>query len=179
MLNRDATILVVIDLQERLLAKIPAAEAVIGRTVDLIRFARELHLPLLWAEQYPKGLGPTAAAVARELHGLRPLAKRSFGCLGDPEFEAALRDSQRSQLLVAGVETHVCVMQTVLQAVNQGYEVYVAQDAVAARVEAEHEAGIARMASGGACLVTAEMAMFELLGQAGTAEFKRVLPLLK
>lgn len=179
MLERDKTILMVVDFQERLLPKIHAADSIQARAVNLIRFARALDLPVVWTEQYKKGLGPTAEAIARELEGIAPHEKMAFGCLGDPGVRDALAASGRTQLLVTGIESHICVMQTTLSALDSGFEAFVVQDAVSSCSEKDHDAGLARMERAGAQLVTAQMAMFEILREAGTPQFKQVLPLLK
>lgn len=179
MLRRDDVVLVVIDLQDGLLPKISGGDDVVEKAAKLIRFARTLDLPVVWTEQYPKGLGVTNERVARELGGLKALEKVSFGCFDGPGFEDALVATGRNQLLVTGIETHVCVMQTALVALSKGYEVYVPRDAVGSRYSSDYEAGLARMQAHGGEIVTAEMAMFEVLGAAGTPEFKKVLPLLK
>lgn len=179
MLDRGNAVFVVIDLQDRLLAKIPAAEQVTDQAIRLVRAARELEIPVLWTEQYPKGLGPTQAGLAAELDGCTPIEKTAFGCMGVPAFESALRSTGRGQLLITGVEAHVCVTQTALGALAAGYEVYVPRDGVASRVETECAAGLARMAAAGAHLATVEMALFELLRDAASPEFKKLLPLLK
>ena len=179
MLNRDSAVLVVIDFQEKLLPKIPVADALIRAAVKLIRFTRELALPILWTEQYPKGLGATVDAIAGRLAGHSAMAKTSFGCFGDPGFRHALSSTGRAQLIVTGIETHVCVMQTVIEALEHRCEVFVPRDAVASRAKADHKAGLSRMKQAGAQLVTTEMAMLEILREAGIPEFKRVLPLIK
>ncbi len=179
MLDRDSVALVVIDYQEKLLPKIHDAEAVTGQAVKLIRFAKELGIPILWTEQYPKGLGRTVPEVAGELREKAPVEKTAFGCLGDSAFLNALEATGRRQLLMTGIEAHICVMQTALSALNQGYEVYIPRDAVGSRLPAERDAGLHRLEAAGADLVTTEMAMFEILREAGTPEFKKVLPLLK
>jgi nicotinamidase-related amidase len=179
MLDRDACALVVIDYQEKLLPKIHGAEAVTEQAVKLIRFARELGIPILWTEQYPKGLGRTVGTIAEELKGHTPIEKTAFGCLGDAAFSKALEDTGRKQLLITGIEAHVCVLQTGLTALEERYEVYVPRDAVGSRSEKEYEAGLERLEGAGAEIVTTEMAMFEVLREAGTPEFKRVLPLIK
>ncbi len=178
-LNLETTALVIIDLQDNLLPKIHEAERVLERTVKLLRFARQLKLPILWAEQYPKGLGPTTQAIASELGGLHPIPKTSFSVTGDPVFAEAMRGVQRKQLLLAGVETHVCVWQTAFGAKEMGFEVFVARDAVSSRDPEEHQAGLERMRQHGVEVVTVEMAIFEILRAAGTPAFKSVLPLLK
>lgn len=179
MLNRNRALLLVVDFQERLMPKIPVADEVTAQAVRLIRFAKKLELPVIVTEQYPKGLGPTTAAIKKVLAKTKAVEKTAFGCFGDDKFVSALESSSRRQLLVCGVETHVCVMQTVLEGLLRGYECYVTADAVASRDKFQHALGIKRMAEAGATIVTAEMAMFEILREAGTPEFKRVLPLLK
>jgi len=179
MLRREDTVVVVIDFQEKLTPRIAGLGPLLEQAVRLIRFARELELPVLVTEQYPRGLGPTIPEVAEALGKTAPMAKTAFGCLGDGAFAEALAGTGRRQLLITGVETHVCVMQTALQALEQGYEVFVAQDAVGSRSPTETVAGLARMTRAGAEPVTVEMALFELLREAGTPEFRRVLPLLK
>lgn len=179
MLKRASVALVVIDFQKSLMEKIPVAQGVVGETVRLIRFAKFLDLPVLWTEQYPKGLGVTIPEIAAELDGLTPIEKTAFGCMADSHFVAALQETGRTNLLITGVETHVCVMQTALGAVERGFEVWVASDAVAAREKHQHKAGLERIEDSLCQLVTAEMAMFEILEKAGTPEFKKCLPLLK
>lgn len=179
MMLRDDLVLLVVDLQEKLLPTISGIEKTIVQCVKLIRFARVLNIPILWTEHYPKGLGPTAGEIASELKGLAPLEKISFGCLGEPKFRKALEETGKKQLLIAGIETQVCVMQTTLMALEAGYEVYVPRDAVASRAKNQYKAGLARMEKAGAQLVTVEMAMFEALRVGGTPEFKKILPLIK
>lgn len=179
MLNAPDAALVVIDFQERLLPQIPRAAEILPIAAKLIQFARELSLPILWTEQYRKGLGDTVPEIRAALQGYQPIEKLAFGCLGDAAFNKALLNAHRRQLILTGVEAHVCVMQTALRAREQGYEVFVVRDATASRHDAQCAAGLDRMARAGVELVTAEMAMFELLGAAGTPVFKKVLPLLK
>lgn len=178
-MDRDDVILLVIDFQDGLLAKIPVAEDILGQAVKLIRFAKELEMPMMWTEQYPRGLGPTNERISRELAGLAPIEKLSFGCFGAAGFPEAVAATGRKQLLVVGIETHVCVMQTVLAGLSEGFEAYVVRDAVASRFKSDYKAGLARMQANGAQIVTTEMAMFEILRAAGTAEFKNILPLIK
>lgn len=179
MLQADSAAIVAIDLQEKLLPTIKHADRVVARTARLLKFARELQIPVLWTEQYPKGLGPTVSEIAQPLEGVQPIDKTVFGCMGHPRFEGALSDLGCRQLILTGIEGHICVMQTALGALNKGYEVYVVRDAVGSSEDEELEAGLERMEKSGATIVTTQMAMFELLGEAGTPQFKRVLPLLK
>lgn len=179
MLDRDKSALVVIDFQDKLLPKIQRHDQIVPKVVNLIRFARELAIPILWTEQYKKGLGPTTDAIASELNDVTPIEKMAFGCLGDPNFSTALASTGRKQLLVTGIEAHICVMQTVLSALERKFDVFVAVDAVGSCNDSDRDAGLARMDRAGAELVTSQMAMFEMLKEAGTPDFKKVLPLLK
>lgn len=179
MLQVDTAAVVAIDLQEKLLPTIQHADRVVQRTARLLRFAREFALPVLWTEQYPKGLGATVPEIAEPLEGLQPIDKTVFGCMGHAPFQQALAELRRRQLVLTGIEGHICVMQTALGALGEGYEVFVVRDAVGSSDDEELEAGIERMEKAGATIVTTQMAMFELLREAGTPEFKRVLPLLK
>jgi nicotinamidase-related amidase len=179
MLDRDKAALIVIDFQDKLLSKIQRHESIVPKTVNLVRFARELALPVIWTEQYKKGLGPTNETIAKELEGIPALEKMAFGCLGDSNFASTLDATGRRQLLITGIESHICVMQTVLPALERAFEVYVATDATGSCNDSDREAGLARMERAGAKLVTSQMAMFEILREAGTPEFKKVLPLLK
>lgn len=178
MLNRDEVALIVIDVQDKLLPTINGKDILLERIVSLIRFARELAIPVLATEQYPKGLGATTASVSDALEH-PPLEKMAFSCMGEPNFVSALESLGRRQLLVIGIETHVCVMQTCLMALKKGYEVFLPVDAVGAHNKRHHETALQRMASSGVTMATAEMTMFEALKVAGTPDFKKILPLIK
>jgi nicotinamidase-related amidase len=179
-LHPDRTALVVVDLQEKLLPAIFGHDGVLHHARLLLRLARVLELPVLLTTQYAKGLGPTVPAVLAEIPDAQPIDKTAFGCFGSEDFGSRLKTLEgRSQLLVAGVESHICVMQTVLGAVERGYTVHVASDAVGARTESNHGIGLARMDRAGAVLSSTEMAIYELLGRSDSAAFKAMLPFLK
>jgi nicotinamidase-related amidase len=177
-LDPARTALLVVDLQERLLPAITSHERVLANSLLLLRRAREIALPVVVTTQYRRGLGETVPSV-RELAGVEPLDKTSFGCFGDDAFRAHLKSLGRDQLLVAGIEAHICVTQTVLGALATGYRVHVASDAVGSRTEANRQVGLERMKSAGALLSSAEMALYELLGRSDGAAFKALLPHLK
>jgi isochorismate hydrolase len=147
----------------------------------LLRAARELDLPLVLTTQYARGLGPTVPEIAELLQGVVALDKTCFGCFGDERFGQLLaeRAAGRRSLLVIGIETHICVLQTVLGALARDYTVHVPTDAVSARSPNDHQRGLDRMAAAGAVLSTVEMAVYELLGASGTEAFKALLPWLK
>ncbi len=180
MLNRENAVLVVIDIQEVLLPKSEeVAAAYLDNAVKLIRAAKVLGLPILVTEQNPTRLGGTHPAVLPELEGVDRIPKMEFGCMGNDAFRAALGESARNQLLIIGMEAHVCVCQTALAALEAGYEAYVVSDAVVSTSKREYKAGMRRMEGAGAVPVSTQMAIFELLERAGTPEFKAMLPLLK
>jgi len=180
LIRPETTALVVIDLQQKLLPAIEAREEVLQNTKRLLLLAQTLNLKTLITTQYRKGLGETVPEIA-ELAGLEPIDKVCFGCMGDDAFRAALRETipEGGTLLLAGIEAHICVMQTALGALDEGYQVHVAGDAVGSRSAANKAAGIERMRGAGAVISSTEMAIYELLGNSSRAEFKAMLPHLK
>jgi nicotinamidase-related amidase len=179
MLRPERTALVVVDLQEKLLPAIPDRERVVQKARLLLCLARALEMPVLLTTQYAKGLGPVVPEIREEAPGATPLDKTSFGCFGDEAFVAALEAAERDQLLVCGIETHICVTQTVLGAFERGFEVHVCADAVSARAAESHAIGLTRMERSGAVVSCAEMATYELLGRSDSTAFKQMLPLIK
>jgi nicotinamidase-related amidase len=180
MLRLDDTILLVIDIQEPLFPKEgQAAELLVRNSRRLIQGCKTLSAPILVTEQYPQGLGGTHAPLLEHLEGVLKLPKLEFSCMANAPFRSALEATGKNQLLVTGMETHVCVLQTILEAHQLGYEVFVVRDAVLSTLPEQHIAGLERIAHAGATLVTTQMALFELLRVAGTPLFKKMLPLLK
>jgi nicotinamidase-related amidase len=179
-LNIDDALLMVIDLQEKLLPAIHEGEAVVGRAVTLIRAARILDIPIVWTEQYKKGLGATDSRIADAIgDAVQPLEKICFGGFNDNAIARAAADSGRRQLILCGIEAHICVLQTALWALNHGWVVFFAQDAVGSRRPGDRETALARLRHAGAVPASVEMLVMEALGRAGTAQFKQILPLLK
>ena len=151
----------------------------VERNVErLIRGAHILRVPVIATEQYPKGLGPTAPAI-RELLPDAPLVKNHFSCGADPAFREALAATGRKQVIIVGMETHVCVFQTARDLAEAGYEVFVCADAVTSRFEEHRRNGLELIKESGALVTTAESSIFDLLHQAGTAEFKKVSQLVR
>ena len=174
-LDRDRTALVVVDVQEGFRDAVGELDAVAGNAAALVRGARILGVPVLVTEQYPRGLGETVAELAEHLDGVPRLEKVVFSAARAEGFDLGGRD----QALVCGIETHVCVAQTVADLLDEGVDVQVATDAVSSRTAANRRAGLAKMEATGAMLTSTEMALFELLGRAGTPEFKEVQALVK
>jgi nicotinamidase-related amidase len=184
-LQPEQSALVVIDVQEKLLPAIFNRDLLLRNAQLLVRLAGVLDLPVVVSTQYAKGLGQTLPDLAASLSELpsppRALDKTEFGCFGNPQFCASTRalPGKRTTLLLCGMEAHICVLQTALGALNQGYIVHVAADAIGSRTEPNWKLGIDRMRTAGAVISSTEMMIYELLGGSGTAAFKRMLPYLK
>jgi nicotinamidase-related amidase len=179
MITPEETLLLVIDVQGRLAQSVYASDSVIGALGRMIRASRILEVPVLVTEQYPKGLGRTVDALMELLPGAQPVEKLSFSCCGDEGFMHRLRAFGRNDILLAGMETHVCVYQTAVELLDFGYNVHLLTDAVSSRTEENRMLGIRCIEKAGGALSSTEMAMFELLRQAGTDRFKAVSAILK
>ena len=180
LIHPENTVLVVVDLQEKLTPAIDGIDDVLGNTKKLLHLASILSLKTLATTQYRKGLGDTVTEVT-ELLNAEPIDKICFGCMGDDIFNqqlaAALPDG--GTVLLCGVEAHICVNQTALGALAKGYNVHVAADAVGSRTSGNRQIGIQRMRDAGAVISSTEMAIYELLGDSRRPEFKQMLPYLK
>lgn len=180
MLRKEDAVLLVVDIQDVLMPKKKeVTRKYLRQSGRLISVAQTLEVPVLVTEQYPERLGSTNEQLLAVLGDTPRLPKIEFSCMANTGFRGALEKTGRKQLLLIGMETHICVTQTALAALSEGYEVYVVRDAVVSTRKEEYKAGLARMAAAGAVVLTAEMAIFELLRQGGTPEFKKVLPLIK
>lgn len=177
LMSRSDSALLVVDVQEKLVPAIHASRRVVWNVRRLIDGAKLLGLPVVASEQYPQGLGPTVAELASRLED-RP-AKLSFSCRELPELFAGLRQRNIEKLLVCGIETHVCIQQTVLDLLADGWRVYVAADAVGSRYELDHRTALRRLECSGAVLTTTEAALFEWCQVAGTPEFKQISRLVR
>jgi nicotinamidase-related amidase len=177
-MDRRRAALVVVDVQVALLPAIWEKERVVRQTVLLVQGCQVLEVPVVVTEQYRKGLGPTVAEVSGAIRGFSPIEKLSFSGY-TAEVRSALEARSVTDVLLCGIETHVCVTQTALDLLDAGRRVFVAIDACSSRTPENWRTGTDRMASAGALLVSAEMALFELLGHAGTPEFKEILKLVK
>jgi nicotinamidase-related amidase len=167
--------LVVIDVQEAFRKAVPGFDDVARATGALVAGADAVGIPILVTEQYPKGLGRTVDEVAGRLpNGVEPIEKVCFSAPEADGFDLGGRD----QALLCGVETHVCVNQTALDLLDRGVEVHVASDAVGSRFEENRQVGLEKMERAGAVVTSVETALFELVGRAGTDEFKRVQKLI-
>jgi isochorismate hydrolase len=172
-------VLVIVDVQGKLAELMHDRERLYKNLSILIQGIQAMEIPVLWLEQYPKGLGPTIPEVADLLPDQSPIAKTCFSGCGQPDFVEALRAVGRKQVLVAGIEAHICVYQTVRDLLESGYDVEVAADAVSSRVPENRQIALDKMVRAGAELTSVEMALYELLREAGTPAFKKILPLVQ
>lgn len=179
MLTPDNAVLVVVDVQGKLAQLMADKETVFANIQRMIRGAQALSVPILWAEQVPDKLGPTIAEVAGLMAGLEPIAKSSFSCAGSPRFVAALEQLDRKQVLVTGIEAHVCVYQTAVDLAEAGYSVEVVEDAIASRIPTNRSVGVRKMVARGVGLTSTEMALFELMGDADHPAFREVQAVFK
>ena len=181
-LEPGRALLLVIDVQEKLMPVIDGADGVLRNVERLVRGFHLLGIPALLTEQYVKGLGPTAENVRKafeETSGYRPIEKACFSAHGCEAFARQLESLERKQVVVAGVETHVCVYQTVSDLLAGGYEVTIVADAVSSRTTANKDIALRRLMAEGVKLSSTEMALFELLAVSGTDEFRAISRLIK
>jgi nicotinamidase-related amidase len=178
-LNRQQAILCIVDVQERLAAVMSERQEVLRRCLQLVEGAKVLGLPVLLTEQYPKGLGPTVAELREALPAYEPVQKLSFDCCAQQDFMQALRRHGRPQVLLSGMETHICVQQTALGLLQAGYQVHLVADAACSRRGLDHRLGLALMRQAGVVVSSTEAVLFELLQEAGTEEFKAISRLIK
>ncbi len=179
LLDRNRSALVVIDVQEKLFPHVHDHERILTRLDLLITAAKLMGVPLLLTEQYPKGLGPTIEEIRRLIPGVEPFTKTDFSCAAATGFREQLASLHRDQIILAGIEAHVCVAQTALDLASQGEKVVVVADAVSSRRPFDAQTALSRMQQDGLVLSTAEAVVFEWLRRAGTEEFKALQPKLK
>jgi nicotinamidase-related amidase len=181
LLEAEKCALVVVDIQEKLLPPIYEKERLVRNAQLLIRLAELLKMPVLVTSQYRKGLGSVVPEISSLLAQAQVIDKLQFSCFGSEDFSAALKSlpGRRNTILLCGMEAHICVMQTALGALNQGYLVHIASDAVSSRSEWNWKVGLERMRDAGAVISSTEMMMYELLRSSGAPEFKQLLPYLK
>lgn len=177
--NRVKAGLVVVDIQEKLLPAIFEKERVVQNSVRLIKGVSILDLPVLATEQYRKGLGATVPEIAAAIEHFAPLEKLAFSACGAEGWRSAVAEYGVTDLILCGIEAHVCVTQTCLDLLALGCRVFVVADATSSRTAENHRAGIERMRDAGGVIVSTEMILFELVEKAGTDQFKQVLALVK
>lgn len=178
-LTLDRSVLVVVDMQERFRDLIHGVDQVVARSATLIKFCQQLDVPILVTEHYSRALGVTVTELRKLFKPLEPLEKIHFSCASDDGFKKALAATGRDQIILCGIEAHVCIYQTAADLLRDGKQVAVAVDAVSSCSAANRQIGLARMSEMGVQSMGVQMLMFELLHKAGTSDFKAVSGLLK
>jgi len=179
-LDRSNSVLLVVDVQEKLCRAMDekVLDRLVNNTSILQEAAKELGIPIFATEQYVKGLGETVPALKGKLTE-SAIEKMTFSCCGEQAFPGKLKETGKKQVIVTGMETHVCVLQTVLALIDSGYTVHLVKDAVMSRSKENWEAGVATARDAGAVITTTEAALFQLLKVAGTEEFKKLSKLVR
>ena len=179
MITTGNTALVLVDVQGKLAQSMHNREFLIDNIIKLVKGTQTLALPILWAEQNPAGLGPTLPEIAELLPGKKPVSKFSFSCCGCEAFMEELQALNRTNLLIAGIESHVCVYQTAADLVDLKYKVQVVIDAVSSRTPENRQIGIEKSREAGAGLTSTETVLFELLKIAKGDKFKEIIKIVK
>jgi nicotinamidase-related amidase len=179
MLNIDNAVLVVIDVQGKLATLMHENEKLFANINKMIKGARALDIPIIWTEQIPDKLGETVPEVKSELEGIELFTKNTFSCCGGPGFNEKLNDLGKKQVIVTGIETHVCVYQTCIDLLNENYEIHLVTDAVSSRIESNYHLGVQKIKEAGAILTSVEMSLFEMLKIAEGEQFKQIIQIVK
>ncbi len=179
MLDITNCCLIVVDVQGKLAQLIHEKEILFLNMVSLIKVAKILEIPILWCQQVPHALGPTIPQIADLLADCQPFDKASFSCCGDDNFKAALTALTRREIILTGIETHVCIYQTAMDLLADGYSVDLPADAVSSRTIANKQIALQRLARQGVNLTSTEMTLFELLKTANHTNFKQIAKLIK
>ncbi|MBI5050353.1 MAG: hydrolase [Nitrospirae bacterium] len=178
-LNKEHTGIVIVDVQAKLISVMSRSEFVISNIIKLLHLARLFNLPVILTEQFPKMLGTTIPEVKKVLSLYDPLQKMAFDCCDVEPFNDRLQSAGLENIILAGVETHICILQTCSSLLERGYNVHVPQDAVDSRTEENWHVGIELMKKAGAVITSAETVIFQMLRTAGTEEFKEMLKIIK
>ena len=178
-LDREDTVLLVVDIQEKLAAVMKERDRVVGNNLHLIELAKMIGMPVMVTEQYPRGLGKTVAESREALPFYRPNEKMTFDCCGQPAFLEELKEHNKRSVVLTGMETHICVLQTCLGLLKGGINVHIARDAVCSRTKENWRTGVEFMREAGAVVTSTETVLFQLLKVAGTEEFKKISQRIK
>jgi nicotinamidase-related amidase len=178
-LKAKDTFLLIVDVQERLARVMERREQVEGSINVLIKLANLMDMPIVLTQQYTKGLGPTVEALADNLKGTEPVEKIDFSCCQEDNFIKAINAAGRKNVILTGMESHICVLQTAVDLLEMGYNVHVPWDAVCSRVDGNRDRALGFMEKAGAIITSSEAAAFQILGKAGTPEFKEISAMLR
>ncbi|MFC1541493.1 hydrolase [Candidatus Latescibacterota bacterium] len=179
MLDKKRCLLIVTDVQGKLAEMMFEREKLYKNICIIIESFKILDIPILWLEQYPEGLGPTVTEVASHLEGLKPLPKKTFSAMKDSTINTRITESGRDQIILIGIETHICIYQTAADLLSKGFEVHVVRDAISSRTESNKITGLEKIAHAGGHITSVETSLFELLVIAEGEAFKKILKLIK
>jgi len=179
MLDIQQCCLTVVDVQGKLAQLMHGREALFKNIQILVRAAKILEIPILWCQQCPDALGPTVPEIAQHLADIEPINKSAFSCCGAEQFNAGLKELARNQILLCGIETHVCIYQTAIDLLVHGFNVNIIADAVSSRALENKQIALNKLAAEGAKISCTEMALFELLKNAEHPKFRQIAKLIK
>ncbi len=179
LLKKDEAVLVLVDIQERLAVVMNDRQKVVDNCLHLIELARLQNIPIILNEQYPKGLGPTVPEIREALSGINVHEKVTFSCCAMGTFGESLGATGRNKVILSGMETHVCVLQTCIDLLDKGYIVHAVSDAICSRTTDNYATALEYMRDAGAVITCTETALFQLLERAGTEEFKAISKRIK
>jgi len=179
LISKERAVLVIIDVQERLFSHMAEKERLLENLAKMIRFAEIMKIPILLTEQYSKGLGETIPEIRKIIPQIQPIEKVEFSCLESEKFKEPLAKLGAKTLIITGIEAHICVTQTAIEALDAGFRVCVVSDAVSSRNLEDKAISLERLRHYGVAVVSTEMLMCELLKKAGTPEFKKALELVR
>jgi isochorismate hydrolase len=173
-LDKNDAVLLIIDIQDKLASVMTMKDQVVKNCLHLIELAKMQNIPVVLTEQYPRGLGRTVAEIQAALLSYKPVEKVAFNCCGEPAFLTEIKKLGKKKVIVTGMETHICVLQTSLGLLQEGLDVHLVQDAVCSRTKANWVTGVEFLRDAGAAVTCAETVLFQLLKVAGTEEFKKI-----
>lgn len=179
MLSIENTAAIIIDVQEKLWNVMHDKESLLENLQKLVKGLQVLGIPIIITEQNPDGLGPTVPSLMQLMPSIDPVPKFCFNCHHEEKFEQAIKDLGKRQILICGIEAHICVHQTTLDLLSHGYEVHLVADTVSSRVKTNRDITLMRLQSEGAKLATVEMVLYELLQTAENPKFKEILKVIK
>ena len=178
-IDMEDTVLLIVDIQEKLAAVMAEKDKVVKNNLHLIELAKMINMPVMVTEQYTKGLGPTVAEIRNALPIYRPVEKMTFDCCGQPSFLEELKEHSKRNVVLTGMEAHICVLQTCIGLLKGGINVHIVQDAVCSRTGENWKTGVEFMREAGAVVTSTETTLFQLLKVAGTEEFKKISQRIK
>ncbi|KGJ87465.1 isochorismatase family protein [Thalassotalea sp. ND16A] len=179
MLNKDDTVFVLVDVQGNLAGLMHDKQTLFSNLQKLIKSLQILNIPIIWLEQNPQAIGQTIPLISSLLVGQKPISKMSFSAFQEEHFVKQLEQLDRKQVLIAGIESHVCVYQTAMDLLSANYHVELVSDAVASRTQSNKQIALLKMQNQGITLTSTEMALFELLGVAEGKQFKQIIKIIK